>query len=353
MSPACGVPALPSGLTYVEIAAGGMSYDGGPPERRVGRRLGVQQLWPVQRSCAAPWARLRRGRRGGYHSVARRSDGSIVAWGDNVTANATCRRCRAGSPTSRSRPAVPHGGAPQRRVGRGLGQQPEGQCNVLPLPPATSTWMSRPADYHTIARYAPAPPLALPLTAARQDHLVRLPRRPSRPAARRAPRPAPVSWSTGPTPAQQQERLPVLRPSTGPPPCRSRGRKASPLAHQAHPGQSCSATAPPGQRLHRGIYALDMLTPSPSVPWRQTPKARADPRPGTAVNCPPGGPDSNNSMLQRRPGVRDRPCRRGLYSGGSRRPTIGRRGPRMLPSGPGPPTRIGRVGGWALAFGPR
>ena len=127
----CNVPALPAGLTYVEVAAGG------------------------------------------YHTVARRSDGSVVAWGDNAygqcnvpalpagltyvevaagdgitrwrggatarssrgattpTASATCRRCRPGSPTSRSRRAVVHTVA-RRSDGSVVawGDNSSGQCNV-------------------------------------------------------------------------------------------------------------------------------------------------------------------------------------------------------------------------------
>ena len=79
----CNVPALPVGLTYVEIAAGIRSH-GGAPERRLRRRVGVQRLRAVQRSGASGWAHLRRGRGGRLcHTVARRSDGSVVAWGGN------------------------------------------------------------------------------------------------------------------------------------------------------------------------------------------------------------------------------------------------------------------------------
>ena len=58
------MPALPGGLTYVEIAAGG------------------------------------------HHTVARRSDGSVVAWGCNNYGQCNVPALPAGSPTSRSRRAA-------------------------------------------------------------------------------------------------------------------------------------------------------------------------------------------------------------------------------------------------------
>ena len=59
----CNVPALPAGLTYVEIAAGRF-HTVGAAERRLGRRLGRQPLRPVQRAGASGRAHLRRGRGG-------------------------------------------------------------------------------------------------------------------------------------------------------------------------------------------------------------------------------------------------------------------------------------------------
>ena len=108
----CNVPALPAGLTYVEVAAGGWSH-GGASERRLRRRVGGQRLRPVQRSGASGRAHLRRGRGGRrFHTVARRSDGSVVAWGSNTY----------------------------------------GQCNVPPLPSGLTYVEIAAGDGHTVAR---------------------------------------------------------------------------------------------------------------------------------------------------------------------------------------------------------
>ena len=232
----CNVPALPAGLTYVEVAAGDVPH-GGAAERRLGRRVGGQRLRPVQRSGASGRAHLRRGRggrrvtrwragatapssRGGTttsasatcrrfrpgsptsrsrravaHTVARRSDGSVVAWGSNATASATCRRFRPGSPTSRSRRAathtvarrsdgsvvawgdndlrpvqrsgasgrahlrrgrggrLPHGGAAERRLRRRLGvQRHTASATCRRFRPGSPTSRSRRATAHTVAR---------------------------------------------------------------------------------------------------------------------------------------------------------------------------------------------------------
>ena len=55
----------------------------GAPERRHRRRVGVFDHGLKDRSAASGRARLRRDRRRLGYSVARRSDGSVVAWGDN------------------------------------------------------------------------------------------------------------------------------------------------------------------------------------------------------------------------------------------------------------------------------
>jgi len=82
----CDVPALPSGLSYVEVTASVFTYFG-------------------QKSGS------------GGHSVARRSDGSVVAWGDNS----------------------------------------QGQCNVPALPSGFSYTQIAAGWAHNVARYGPLP----------------------------------------------------------------------------------------------------------------------------------------------------------------------------------------------------
>ena len=80
---------LPAGLVYVEIAAGvhrGARSDGSR------RRLGVQQRRPVQRAAPPAGLAYVEVAAGHYHTVARRSDGSVVAWGQQPPASATSRR---------------------------------------------------------------------------------------------------------------------------------------------------------------------------------------------------------------------------------------------------------------------
>ena len=119
----CNVPALPAGLTYVEVAAGCVSH-GGAPERRLGRRVGRQRLRPVQRAGASGRAHLRRGR-GGRRShggaperrLGRRVGGQRLRPVQRAGAagRAHLRRGRGGR--------LSHGGAPERRLGRRVGRQ--------------------------------------------------------------------------------------------------------------------------------------------------------------------------------------------------------------------------------------
>ena len=78
----CNVPALPAGLAWAEIRAGG--------HHSLARRSdGVVVAWGYNffGQCNVPalptghtWVEIAGG---GYHSIARRSDGALIAWGDN------------------------------------------------------------------------------------------------------------------------------------------------------------------------------------------------------------------------------------------------------------------------------
>src|SRR5262245_50080018 len=55
----------------------------GAPRGRLGRRLGRQRQWPVRRAGVAAGLAYVEIAAGSTHTVACRSDGSAVAWGDN------------------------------------------------------------------------------------------------------------------------------------------------------------------------------------------------------------------------------------------------------------------------------
>src|SRR5712671_1559366 len=86
-APGGNVPALPAGLTYVEVAAGGPSYGIGHTVAR--RSDGSVIAWGNNAFDQCDVPALPAGltyvevTAGGGHSVARRSDGSLVAWGLN------------------------------------------------------------------------------------------------------------------------------------------------------------------------------------------------------------------------------------------------------------------------------
>jgi alpha-tubulin suppressor-like RCC1 family protein len=100
----CIVPPLPPGLSYIQIAAGGLHTIA---LRSDGSAIawGYPYGGKTQVPALPPGLTYVEVAAGLVHSIARRSDGSAVAWGDNQYGNATFRRSRRGSPTSRSRPA--------------------------------------------------------------------------------------------------------------------------------------------------------------------------------------------------------------------------------------------------------
>ena len=100
----CNVPALPAGLTYVEVAAG----DGHTVARRSDGSVvawgnnGYGQCNVPALPAGLTYVEVAAG---DDHTVARRSDGSVVAWGDNYYGQCNVPALPAGSPTSRSRRA--------------------------------------------------------------------------------------------------------------------------------------------------------------------------------------------------------------------------------------------------------
>ena len=119
----CNVPALPVGLTYVEVAAGDYHT-----VARLSDGSVVAWGYNVYGQCNVP--ALPGGltyvevAAGGYHTVARLSDGSVVAWGCNVYG-----QCNVPPPPSGltyveiAAGECPHGGAPERRLRGRVGGQ--------------------------------------------------------------------------------------------------------------------------------------------------------------------------------------------------------------------------------------
>ena len=85
--------------------------------------------------------------------MARRSDGSVVAWGDNVYGQCNVPALPPGSPTSRSRRALGHTVA-RRSDGSVVawGDNGYGQCNVPALPAGLTYVEVAAGDAHTVAR---------------------------------------------------------------------------------------------------------------------------------------------------------------------------------------------------------
>ena len=123
----CNVPALPGGLTYVEVAAGGSTQRRAPaataPSSHGDTTCYGQCNVPRVAGRARRTSRSRRAMRTRSRAAATAPSSRGAA---THRASATCRRCRPGSPTSRSRRASTHGGAAERRLRRRVGRQPLG-----------------------------------------------------------------------------------------------------------------------------------------------------------------------------------------------------------------------------------
>jgi hypothetical protein len=129
------VPVLPAGLTYVEVAAGG------------------------------------------WHTVARRSDGSVVAWGDNIGGQCDVPVLPAG--LSYVEVTAGSGHTVARRSDGSVvawGRNYEGQCNVPALPAGLSYVDVEAGAYNTVARYGgvvlPAVADVTPTNAAQPSPIV-------------------------------------------------------------------------------------------------------------------------------------------------------------------------------------
>ena len=139
----CNVPALPAGLTYVEVAAGGC--------HTVARRSdGSVVAWGDNNygQCNVP--ALPAGltyvevAAGGCHTVARRSDGSVVAWGYNGYGQCNVPALPAG--LTYVEVAAGSGHTVARRSDGSVvawGDNGYGQCNVPPPPAGSPTSRSR------------------------------------------------------------------------------------------------------------------------------------------------------------------------------------------------------------------
>jgi alpha-tubulin suppressor-like RCC1 family protein len=159
----CNVPALPPGLTYVEVSAG--------PQHSAARRSdGSIVAWGNNSSgqCNVPalppglsYVEVSAGGTPGYtgrslvsvsHTVARRSDGSVVAWGDNTHGQCNVPALPPGLTYSSISAGTLHTTA-LRSDGavQAWGDNVDGQCNVPPLP-GGSTWVQVSAGaVHTVA----------------------------------------------------------------------------------------------------------------------------------------------------------------------------------------------------------
>ena len=94
------------------------------PQQRHARGMGMERFWAVQRARSPRWIDICGNGDGEAHTVARRSDGSVVAWGYNWDEGMQRSRASGRSDVRRRvRGQFSLLGAPQRRHRRGVGIQ--------------------------------------------------------------------------------------------------------------------------------------------------------------------------------------------------------------------------------------
>ena len=147
----CNVPAL-AGRTLLRRGRRGLAPQRGAAQRWLGRGLGQQCLRPVQRASVAERARLRRGRR---RAASTRWPGAATArsWRGETTstASAMCRRCRRDSRTSKSTRAS----STRWRGAATARSSPGAATYAVPELPAGSTYVDVDAGGSiSVARYA-------------------------------------------------------------------------------------------------------------------------------------------------------------------------------------------------------
>jgi alpha-tubulin suppressor-like RCC1 family protein len=166
----CDVPALPAGLTYVEIAAGGGgSHDyWATLEHSVARRSdGSVVAWGSNSHGQCNVPALPPGltyveiAASGLFTLARRSDGSVLAWGDNSSGQCNVPALPPGLSYVRIAAGWNHSVA-LRSDGSGIawGDNGSGQCNFPALPPGSAFIDVSAGAAHTVARRADGPVVA-------------------------------------------------------------------------------------------------------------------------------------------------------------------------------------------------
>jgi hypothetical protein len=173
----CDVPTLPQGLTYVEVSAGGYVERIGPPvpygHSMARRSDGTVVAWGGNHFGQCDVPALPAGltyveiSAGAVHSVARRSDGAVVAWGDDsdgrcvvppLPAGLTYVEVSAGGYEDGL--GLPRGHSLARRSDGSVvawGSNTDGQCDVPGLPGGLVYVEVSAGDSHSVARIAPGP----------------------------------------------------------------------------------------------------------------------------------------------------------------------------------------------------